>query len=322
MNKEIKYIYNAENCSYDLYRPSRLKKWMKAGIVVFLGMFFFCSYFHVCNNLLKKDTIKTAILEKKNKVLLDQIELINTKMSEQSVRLGQLQERDNYVYRPVFGMDEIPQSVRNAGFGGVDRYSHLNNFINADFIIASESKMDILIKKAYVQSLSFDDVQSLSARAGDMANCVPTIYPVVPTKKMRLSSSFGYRSDPLKGSIKFHSGIDIAGPKGTDIYSTGDGVVIRVEYNYYGYGTVVEIDHGFGYVTLYGHLLSASVVEGQRVHRGDIVGELGNSGRSTGPHLHYEVIYKNKAVNPWNFFSNDVAPDEYMDLVEKSKTRG
>ena len=322
MNKEIKYIYNAENCSYDLYHPSRLRKWMKVGVVVLLGMFFFFSYFHVCNNILKKDTIKTAILEKKNKVLLDQIDQINTKMSEQSVRLGQLQERDNYVYRPVFGMDEIPQSVRNAGFGGVDRYSHLNKFINADFIIASENKMDILIKKAYVQSLSFDDVQSLSARAGDMANCVPTIYPVVPTNKMRLSSSFGYRSDPLKGSIKFHSGIDIAGPKGTEIYSTGDGVVIRVKYNYYGYGNVVEIDHGFGYVTRYGHLLSASVVEGQRVHRGDVVGKLGNSGRSTGPHLHYEVIYKNKAVNPWNFFSNDVTLDEYMDLVEKSKTRG
>jgi murein DD-endopeptidase MepM/ murein hydrolase activator NlpD len=204
----------------------------------------------------------------------------------------------------------------------VDRYADLKVYMDADYLIASRHRLDVLTKKAYVQSLSFDDIQAISARAGDMANCVPSIYPVVPTKNMQQTSSFGYRSDPFNGGAKFHSGIDIGGPKGTDIYATGDGIVVRVDYNYYGYGIVVDVDHGFGYTTRYGHLLSASVFEGQRVSRGDKVGELGSSGRATGPHLHYEVLYKGTAVNPWNFFTNDLTPEEYQDMISKSRSRG
>lgn len=322
MSKESKYIFNADDASFDLYVPTRLQRWTRAGIVVLLGLAFFFSYFWIWNGELKKDTVKTAILERKNSEMLASIAELNERMDQQSVALSELQERDNVVYRSVFGMDEIPKSVRNAGFGGVDRYADLKLFMNADYLINTRTRLDILTKKAYVQSLSFDDIQALSARAGDMANCVPSIYPVVPTKAMQQTSPFGYRSDPINGNAKFHSGIDIGGPRGTDIYATGDGVVVRVDYNYYGYGVVVDIDHGFGYTTRYGHLLGASVVEGQRVSRGDKVGELGSSGRATGPHLHYEVLYKGNAVNPWNFFSNDITPEEYQDMIAKSRSRG
>lgn len=322
MSKESRYIYNPEKSSYDLYVPSNLTKWTRFGIVVLIGLAFFFSYFWIWNGVMKKSTPKTAILERQNKVLLASIEEMNERMDAQSSALSQLQERDNVVYRSVFGMDEVPKSVRNAGFGGVDRYADLKVYMDADYLIASRHRLDILTKKAYVQSLSFDDIQAISARAGDMANCVPSIYPVVPTKNMQQTSSFGYRSDPFNGGAKFHSGIDIGGPKGTDIYATGDGIVVRVDYNYYGYGIVVDVDHGFGYTTRYGHLLSASVFEGQRVSRGDKVGELGSSGRATGPHLHYEVLYKGTAVNPWNFFTNDLTPEEYQDMISKSRSRG
>ncbi|MBP5303205.1 MAG: M23 family metallopeptidase [Bacteroidales bacterium] len=322
MSKESRYIYNPEKSSYDLYVPSNLTKWTRFGIVVLIGLAFFFSYFWIWNGVMKKSTPKTAILERQNKVLLASIEEMNERMDAQSAALSQLQERDNVVYRSVFGMDEVPKSVRNAGFGGVDRYADLKVYMDADYLIASRHRLDVLTKKAYVQSLSFDDIQAISARAGDMANCVPSIYPVVPTKNMQQTSSFGYRSDPFNGGAKFHSGIDIGGPKGTDIYATGDGIVVRVDYNYYGYGIVVDVDHGFGYTTRYGHLLSASVFEGQRVSRGDKVGELGSSGRATGPHLHYEVLYKGTAVNPWNFFTNDLTPEEYQDMISKSRSRG
>lgn len=322
MSKESRYIYNPEKSSYDLYVPSNLTKWTRFGIVVLIGLAFFFSYFWIWNGVMKKSTPKTAILERQNKVLLGSIEEMNERMDAQSAALSQLQERDNVVYRSVFGMDEVPKSVRNAGFGGVDRYADLKVYMDADYLIASRHRLDVLTKKAYVQSLSFDDIQAISARAGDMANCVPSIYPVVPTKNMQQTSSFGYRSDPFNGGAKFHSGIDIGGPKGTDIYATGDGIVVRVDYNYYGYGIVVDVDHGFGYTTRYGHLLSASVFEGQRVSRGDKVGELGSSGRATGPHLHYEVLYKGTAVNPWNFFTNDLTPEEYQDMISKSRSRG
>ncbi|MBR5736729.1 MAG: M23 family metallopeptidase [Bacteroidales bacterium] len=322
MSKESQYIYNPETASYDLYVPTSGSKWMRFGIVVLIGLAFFFAYFWIWNGVMKKSTPKTAILERQNKVMLASIAEINERMNEQNAALSELQERDNVVYRSVFGMDEIPQSVRNAGFGGVDRYADLRLFMNADYLITTRNHLDILTKKAYVQSLSFDDIQALSARAGDMANCVPSIYPVVPTKSMQQTSPFGYRSDPINGGAKFHSGIDIAGPTGTDILCTGDGVVVRVDYNYYGYGIVVDVDHGFGYITRYGHLLSASVIEGQRVKRGDKVGELGSSGRVTGPHLHYEVLYRGTAVNPWNFFSTDITPEEYQDMISKSRSRG
>ncbi|MBO7480204.1 MAG: M23 family metallopeptidase [Bacteroidales bacterium] len=322
MAKESQYIYNPETSSYDLYVPSSLTKWTRFGIVVLIGLAFFFTYFWLWNGVLKKNTPKTAILERQNKVMLASIAEINERMEDQNAALSELQERDNVVYRSVFGMDEIPQAVRNAGFGGVDRYADLRLFMNADYLITTRNRLDILTKKAYVQSLSFDDIQALSARAGDMANCVPSIYPVVPTKSMQQTSPFGYRSDPINGGAKFHSGIDIGGPTGTDIFCTGDGVVVRVDYNYYGYGIVVDVDHGFGYTTRYGHLLSASVMEGQRVKRGDKVGELGSSGRVTGPHLHYEVIYRGNAVNPWNFFSTDITPEEYKDMIQKSRSRG
>ena len=322
MGKESQYIYNAASGSYDLYVPSQKRKWMCAAIVLLLGAGFFFLYFWLWNGVWQKNTPKTALLEKRNAVLLASIADVNDRMDEQNAALIELQQRDNVVYRSVFGMDEIPQAVRNAGFGGVDRYAGMKNFMNADYLISTRNKMDILTKKTYVQSLSFDDIQALSARAGDMANCVPSIYPVVPEKSIHQTSSFGYRSDPINGSAKFHSGIDIGGPRGTDVYATGDGVVVRVEYNYYGYGVLVDIDHGFGYTTRYGHLLKATVIVGQRVSRGEKIAELGNSGRSTGPHLHYEVLYKDKPVNPWNFFSNDITPAEYLSMISKSSDKG
>jgi len=322
MSRESKYIYNHKTSSYELYMASHRRRWMHVGIILLIGVAFFFASFWVSGEVLKKDSPKMAFLEKRNEMLLSKIDALNARMAQQNQALSALQERDNVVYRSVFGMDEIPQSVRNAGFGGVDRYADLRNLWNADYLITTRSHLDMLTKKAYVQSLSFDDVHALSARAGDMANCVPSIYPLAPSKNVYQSSAFGYRADPFNGGAKFHSGIDIAGPRGTDIYVTGDGVVVRVEYNYYGYGILVDVDHGFGYTTRYGHLLNASVIVGQRLSRGDKVGELGSSGRSTGPHLHYEVIYRGNAVNPWNFFSNDITPEEYQDLIDKSRSRG
>ena len=176
--------------------------------------------------------------------------------------------------------------------------------------------MDVLYKKAYVQSCSYEDVVVLARKNGEMVSCVPAI-PPVQLDNIHLSSRFGYRSDPFKGTPKMHNGLDFAGNKGEPVYATGNGKVIEAARNFFGYGNEVVIDHGFGYKTRYAHLDKILVKEGQMVERGEIVGELGNSGRSTGPHLHYEVSYRDRMVNPMNFFNSDLKGTDFEAMLKK-----
>ena len=179
--------------------------------------------------------------------------------------------------------------------------------------------MDVLTKKSYVQSKSFDEVAQLSKRAGDMASCIPAIPPINPDpSKYRLSSGFGYRTDPVYGRSARHTGVDFAMKPGNPIYSTGDGVVESVKFEFFGYGNQVVIDHGFGYKTRYAHMRNIGVVEGMKVKRGECIGESGNSGKSTGPHLHYEVIYKGSPVNPSNYYDLAITPEEYAEMVQNT----
>jgi murein DD-endopeptidase MepM/ murein hydrolase activator NlpD len=214
-------------------------------------------------------------------------------------------------------MNEIPSEVRNAGFGGVNRYAHYDE-VDPDGILKKTAvRIDVLTKKTYVQSKSFDEVAKLSRRAGEMASCIPAIPPINPDKKIyRLSSSFGYRRDPFSGKSKRHTGVDFALKPGNPVYSSGDGVVESVKFELFGYGNQVVIDHGFGYKTRYAHLKSVGVGEGMKVKRGECIGLSGNSGRSSGPHLQYEVIYKGNHVNPANYFDLTITPEEYATMVQ------
>lgn len=227
--------------------------------------------------------------------------------------------RDDDIYRSIFGMDEIPLEVRNAGFGGVNRYQRYDLIDNDGLLKKTAIRLDVLTKKTYVQSRSFDEVAALSKRAGDMASCIPAIPPISPDrKKYRLSSVFGYRSDPMSGRRTMHKGVDFAMKPGNPVYATGDGVVESVSFEFFGYGNSLVIDHGFGYKTRYAHLKSIGVVEGMKVKRGECVGQTGNSGKSSGPHLHYEVIYKDRPVNPYNFYDLDMTPEEYATMVQST----
>ncbi len=227
--------------------------------------------------------------------------------------------RDDDIYRSIFGMDEIPSEVRNAGFGGVNRYAHYDGVDPDGLLKGTAVRLDVLTKKSYVQSRSFDEVAALSKRAGDMASCIPAIPPVNPDPaKYRLSSGFGYRSDPFSGRTTRHTGVDFAMKPGNPVYVTGDGVVESVSFEFFGYGNSVVIDHGFGYKTRYAHLKSIGLVEGMKVKRGECIGLSGNSGKSSGPHLHYEVIYKNNHVNPTNYYDLSITPEEYATMVQNT----
>lgn len=266
-------------------------------------------------------TPKVLMLEEDRALLLSKYDALNDRLKSMDGVIKDIQQRDDYFYRSIFELQPIPQSVREAGFGGANRYSEFEGNENSNVLINTYKKLDVLSKKIYVQSKSFDTVIELAKNKEKMLACIPAIQPLALKDFDRISDYFGTRHDPFTGKIRMHYGMDFTGPEGSDIFATGDGVVVEAGYSFYGYGNRVEIDHGYGYKTIYAHLDKILVDEGQKVKRGDIIGKLGNTGRSTGAHLHYEVRLNNRPVNPINYYFNDMSEKEYELMVEACSKR-
>ena len=319
MPKLKKYTFNQRTLSYEVKKRSRKSRVMRSIAIFTASLVLSAVYLWVYVSVLGWELPKTVLLKKENAEWCSRMEVLNRQLDRYDESLDALQMRDDDIYRSIFGMHEIPSEVRNAGFGGINRYEYLEGIGTQNQLRNTVARLDVLTKKSYVQSKSFDEVALLSKRAGDMASCIPAIPPVVPDKKIsRLSSSFGYRSDPFSGRTKRHTGVDFALKPGNPVYATGDGIVESVKFEFFGYGNSVVINHGFGYKTRYAHLKSIGVVEGMKVKRGECVGESGNSGRSSGPHLHYEVLYKDRHVNPANYYDLTITPEEYSTMVQNT----
>ena len=278
-----------------------------------LSLFWFWLY----SSVLGLEPPKTIILKKENARWTSRIERMDRRLDATETILEGLRMRDDEIYRNIFGMNGISAEVRESGFGGVNRYSYLDGLPENFPLRKTALRMDRLTKKAFVQSKSFDDIAVMSQRADDMASCIPVISPVNTGSKFRLTSPFGYRSDPISGQTKFHSGIDFAMDPGNAIYATGDGVIESCGYEFNGYGNSVVIDHGFGYKTRYAHMKVIYVVEGMNIRRGECLGESGRTGKATGPHLHYEVFYRGNPVNPMNYVDLEMEPEEYGEMIRK-----
>ena len=317
MPKDRRYIFNKETLTYEVVRQSRRSRVFKTLTLFAVSLLLAGFYFWIYVSVLGLEPPKTALLKKSNAEWSSRIEVLNRQLDQYNEDLTSLQMRDDDIYRSIFGMNEIPAAVRNAGFGGVNRYAHYDDIDSDGLLKRTAVRLDVLTKKSYVQSKSFDEVAQLSRRAGEMASCIPVIPPVNPDpKKYRLSSGFGYRRDPFTGRSKRHTGVDFALKPGNPVYSTGDGVVESVKFELFGYGNQIVIDHGFGYKTRYAHMKSIGVAEGMKVKRGECIGLSGNSGRSSGPHLHYEVMYKDAFVNPANYYDLSITPEEYSTMVQ------
>ena len=313
MSGEKSYIFNEETRSYEIDRRSIKSPLLKTGLVLVAGLAFFLLLFFLSDRVPGLETPKVRYLTYRNDVLAGQIALLGERLDASEQELRELALRDNLVYRPVFGMEEIPLESREAVFGE-HRYADYLGLDHQALMTAAAQRMDAMAHAAYIQSVSYDEVKVFSARAGDMASCIPSIYPVNP-KTVHMTSPFGARFHPIRKAVVFHEGVDLAGPAGQPVYATGDGVVESTQINFSGYGNVIVIDHGFGYKTRYAHLKEIKVTEGQVVIRGDRIGLLGSSGLSTGPHLHYEVIYRGTQINPWNYLNPDISPEDYNKTV-------
>ena len=312
-----KYIFNPQTLEYEEYKIPVKKKFrnvvlyllstsVTALIIVVLVLNFFGS---------PTERMQSREIE----YLKLQYDIINDKIDNLDLLMSEMQDRDDNIYRMIFEADPIPSSVRKAGYGGSNRYVALDGYVNSDMVVNTAKRIDVLSSQIYVQSKSFDEIYEMAKNKSEMLSCIPAIMPVKGTDIYRISSHYGQRTDPFYKVTKFHGGIDFSGPVGLGIYATGDGVVVKVEKNKSGYGNNVVIDHGYGYKTRYAHLHTIKVKKGEKVKRGQEIGLLGNTGKSTAPHLHYEVIKNNKTVNPINFFYNDLTPEEYDKILELSQ---
>ena len=283
-----------------------------------MASLFFGGLFYVGFNLVYDSPKEKQLIAEKEELLL-QYELLNNKLDQTSVILADLENRDDNIYRTIFEAEPIPDNLRKAGSGGVNRYKNLEKFKgDADIVISTTKKLDRLSKQLYIQSKSFDEIYELAKQKEELLASIPAIQPVSNKNLTRMASGYGMRIDPHYKTPAFHEGMDFTAPTGTPIYATGNGTVTRSDNGSRGYGNHVRIDHGFGYLTLYGHMSEIAVKQGQNVIRGEIIGYVGNTGKSSGPHLHYEVHKNDRPINPINFYFSDLSPEEYDLMIQLS----
>lgn len=267
------------------------------------------------------DSPKEKSLKRENAELLIQYNLVDKQLDDISSILSNIQERDDNIYRAIFEAAPIPSTIRDAGFGGANRYQDLKKLEAAKLVIDTRMNLDIITKKLYVQSNSFDEIVELARNKEKMLMSTPSIMPIASNDLKHVASGWGWRIHPIDKVAKFHYGMDFSAAKGTDIHSTGNGIVEKV-YRSASYGNAIIIDHGFNYKTLYAHMSGFNVKRGQKVNRGQIIGFVGNTGRSSGAHLHYEVRYKGTKVDPKNYYFNDLTPEQYEEMIAKSAEYG
>ena len=313
---KIKYYYDTKTLSY---KPIKLNSGEKIkGYFIFFLSSVLLSFFILLIFYQFFDSPKEKKLKLEIQNLTSQYEVIDKNMKQVEIVLDEIQDRDDNIYRVIFEADPIPTSIRKQGFGGVNRYEKLLGLSNSELMINTSKKIDQLTKQLYLQSKSFDEVIDLAKNKSNMLASIPAIQPVANKDLKRMASGYGYRIHPIYKTRKMHYGMDFSAKTGTEIYSTGDGIVSKVKRSKRGYGNYVKINHGFGYETLYAHMSKYIVKKGQKVKRGEIIGFVGNSGISTAPHLHYEVRKDNKKINPVNFYYNDLSPEEYEKMLEIS----
>jgi len=315
---KTKYKYNPETLTYEKIKLSTWQKVQKTFTYVVVFVLVSIGIVVISYNIFSSP--KELMLERENEYLKENYKRLNKELAQVEKVLTDIQERDDNIYRVIFEAEPIPATVRQAGVGGVNRYNSLEGYANEEMVINTNRRLDQIAKQLYVQSLSYDEVIKLATNKEEMLASIPAIQPIPNKNLKRMASGYGYRIHPVYKTRKLHTGMDFTSPTGTEIYATGNGKVVSVKKARRGYGMHVVIDHGYGYKTLYGHMSKFNVRRGQEVKRGEVIGYVGNTGTSTAPHLHYEVIKDGKKINPINFYFNDLTPAEYDKMIEISSS--
>lgn len=317
--KTTRYRFNPTTLTMDKVETSIRDVWKKitwpivAGFV--LGWVFFGLYIWLV------PSPQELQYKARYEATLTEYEIMDKELEQMQIVLKDLMQRDENLYRALLQADPIPLSSRLPATQELAYYDSLAHRSNSRLVADVARKMDMMETMLYSQAKSYEEILDLAKQSKVKMENLPAIQPVLNKDLTRLASGYGWRVDPVYHTRRFHKGMDFTAPQGTDIYATGNGRVVFAGWKQ-GYGNCIEISHGFEYATLYAHLHKIMVREGQRVTRGDVIGLVGNSGKSTGPHLHYEVHYKGQAVDPRNFYFLDLNPEEYDKMIQLSNNAG
>jgi murein DD-endopeptidase MepM/ murein hydrolase activator NlpD len=309
---KVKYYYDSENLAYRKIKTGKRMKFGVAALFLLASALFGFLCFIVLLNTPYFETPKDRLQAREIDNLKLNFSILNKKMDQVDDVIADIEDRDNNLYRVYFNTAAIPDSVRKSGFGDINRYKTLEGYDNSQLVINTTKRVDVLSKELAIQSKSLDVILKLAKAKNKLLAAIPAIQPVRNENLKRLASGFGYRTDPFTKARKMHEGIDFSAKTGTPIYATGDGVVARADNTVSGFGNHIVIKHGYGYETLYGHLSKYKCRARQHVKRGDIIGYVGSTGRSEGPHLHYEVHKDGNVVNPLNFYYGNISAIEYV----------
>ncbi|MBW7867177.1 MAG: peptidoglycan DD-metalloendopeptidase family protein [Brumimicrobium sp.] len=311
-----KFRFNPKTLSYEKVRRSFGERILRGLIFIAptvalsLVFGFFISY--------RLPSPKEKFLRIENEELKQEFKNLQSRLNTIDQVTEIIKKRDEDLYRTALGANAFPEELRLMGVGGGDAYEAYKNMSNSKLLITTAQKLDEIERKLHAQSISFKDLVKLAKDRKNRLASLPAIQPVNNKDLKHVASGYGWRTDPIYGTRKMHWGLDFTAPKGSDVYATGNGVVEEVNINSWGYGREIVINHGFGYKTRYAHLSEFLVKRGDVVKRGDRIGLVGNTGKSTGPHCHYEVESNGNKVNPINFFHSDLTPEQYEEIVKIS----
>ena len=317
--RKVYYIYNPRTQTYDRIYPTVHQRLMSHLRRLFIGMGLGAACFIAPLIIFGSPSEKE--LRKENSRLQAQYNVLSHRMDEAMGVLQDIQQRDDNLYRVIFQADPISPAVRQASYGGTNRYEPLMDMADAELVVNTTQKLDVLYRQLYLQSRSFDEVVEMCRQHDEMLRCIPAIQPVSNKDLKQTASGYGTRVDPIYGTTRFHAGMDFSANPGTDVYATGDGTVVKMGWQT-GYGNVIIIDHGFGYETWYAHLQEFRTKLGKKVVRGEVIGGVGSTGKSTGPHLHYEVHVKGQVVNPVNYYFMDLNAEDYDRMIQLAANHG
>lgn len=318
MAKKTLYIYNEDTLQFEPSKRSFRKWFFRVLRSLILG-----TLFGVVSTMWVSYWYETPIefrQRQEQEALLAQYELLSLRLDEALGVLDDLQQRDDNLYRVMLQAEPVSKSIREAQ-GAAAKYESLLQLPQGELVATTSQKVDKLARQLYVQATSFEELVELGRTHEDRLACIPAIQPVANKDLKRTASGYGYRIDPIYKTRRFHQGMDFSAPIGTPIYATGNGRVSFAGWQA-GYGNTIKIDHGYGYETKYAHCDKLLVRKGQQVIRGEKIALVGNSGKSTGPHVHYEVIYKDKHVNPVNYYFFDLSPELYDEMIKLAENQG
>jgi len=317
-----KYYYNTSTLRYEKIETSwklrllRVFGFFCAALVSALVIGFILFQFLV-------DTPEEKFLKRELSLMSLTVDQLRKQSELNKKVLNDLEKRDDNLYRVIFEAEPLGKSIRDVGTGGSNKYKEMENLSNSDLLVQTAAEIDRIKRQLYIQSKSYDQISELVENKEEYNACRPAIQPISNKDLTRMASGYGMRIHPIYKTRKMHYGMDFTAPTGTDVYSTGKGVIEKISKSKRGYGQNVMINHGYGFKTRYAHLSEISVKKGDKVMRGDVIGLVGSTGLSTAPHLHYEVIKidekgKEQRVNPVYYYYNDLSPKEYERMIELS----